>query len=373
MKALWRGSLVVAGLVVGLLAAEAAVRLCGLDPVGDPALIADRSWNQDCVQPAIGTGYEYRPGACGANRLGLQDREPPGEPPADQLRVLMLGDSIAADRLYPDMLEDRLAASLRRPVEVLNAGVPGYATTNQLAWYERHGDALEPHLLVLQFCTNDYGFTPFLFRHEGRVLQVEDTSGAMTGRSLLLFERSALYRALVVRGLPGRQEAGAGKPVRFDFDARAPQIDAALLRLADLAAERGDPLLVVVFPPLLPHDQWPEREAAAWLRARALLAEHDVAMLDIDPVFQQGDISELRRAQARQTLDRLDQVVAERDLGRRLPTELRRDAGVQASVAKQPPGAADDDFTHPNFLGHHLAAVATEAVVLERGWGELGR
>lgn len=75
-------------------------------------------------------------------------------------RVLFLGDSfvngytVAREDLFVDRLEAAYAAE-GRPIEIVNAGVQGYSTDQQLLWLRRHGDALAPDLVVVFPYEND--------------------------------------------------------------------------------------------------------------------------------------------------------------------------------------------------------------------------
>ena len=108
--------LLVLGLVLALVAAEAAVRLLGLDaarPLG--------------YAPVNTDGRERRP----INRQGYRDRERSLEKPAGARRVVLLGDSFTwgASVLFDDAYGQRLERWLRERRderwEVVNLAVPG--------------------------------------------------------------------------------------------------------------------------------------------------------------------------------------------------------------------------------------------------------
>lgn len=81
-----------------------------------------------------------------------------GEKPAGSYRILVLGDSQTFGFGVRDeeTLTARLGALLhasfpQREIEVLNAGVPGYGTADELAWLQLKGEELEPDLIIVQF------------------------------------------------------------------------------------------------------------------------------------------------------------------------------------------------------------------------------
>ncbi len=113
-------------------------------------------------------GWAHRPGASGVHRhpdfaarveissQGLRDREYPEARVAGRCRMLVLGDSFAwgfgVDR--EEIFHERIEA--RHPDwEIVNAGVAGYATDQQLLYLEARGLALRPDVVLLLFHPND--------------------------------------------------------------------------------------------------------------------------------------------------------------------------------------------------------------------------
>ncbi len=75
-------------------------------------------------------------------------------------RILVLGDSVihGMDLDPASRVTERLERRLRPRwpgVEVINAGVPGYSTYNELAWYRARGRGMGADLVVLGVCLND--------------------------------------------------------------------------------------------------------------------------------------------------------------------------------------------------------------------------
>jgi lysophospholipase L1-like esterase len=94
------------------------------------------------------------------NSRGLREREIGYDRPPGVFRILVLGDSqtfgwgVEADETYPRLVEHRLAAARRRPVQVINAAVPGTGTAHQLYFLQTEGWKYRPDLVIL-------GFFPF--------------------------------------------------------------------------------------------------------------------------------------------------------------------------------------------------------------------
>jgi hypothetical protein len=93
------------------------------------------------------------------NSLGLRHSQL-GPKEADEYRVLVLGDSITFgdylpfDETYPAQLERRLAGRSSRVV-VINAGLPGASTSDELYHYLEIRDAVDPDLVLLAMYLND--------------------------------------------------------------------------------------------------------------------------------------------------------------------------------------------------------------------------
>lgn len=89
---------------------------------------------------------------------GLRDREFSRERVEGTYRVLALGDSftfgqgVEATETWPKVLEGLLAG----PSEVLNAGVTGWGTAQELLWLEEEGLAFRPDAVVVAFYSNDF-------------------------------------------------------------------------------------------------------------------------------------------------------------------------------------------------------------------------
>lgn len=104
------------------------------------------------------------------NALGLRDREYSLTKPEDTYRILVLGDSTTfgwgapQEKTFPKVLEQLLNANplpgMKSKVEVLNAGVGNYNTSQEVAYFKERGQDLQPDLVILAFFLNDGEPTP---------------------------------------------------------------------------------------------------------------------------------------------------------------------------------------------------------------------
>jgi lysophospholipase L1-like esterase len=121
-------------------------------------------------------GYELRPGVdtvargvhVAINERGMRGPSFALERAPGTERILVLGDSVAFG--FRLELEDTFGVRLERELErrtdasyeVLNAGVEGYNTQNELAWLRKRLSELQPDTIVLVFNLNDYDYGPVM-------------------------------------------------------------------------------------------------------------------------------------------------------------------------------------------------------------------
>ena len=152
---------------IAVLALEGGARLYLGDallnglPSGEPL--------EACAVPDPELGWVNKPGvrtrvegphmsyAVEINSRGLRDREHPHAKPDGVFRIALLGDSLAwgwgVDNglAFADLVEQELGPE----VEVINLGVPGYSTDQEIWTLEREGRRYDPDLVLLAFILND--------------------------------------------------------------------------------------------------------------------------------------------------------------------------------------------------------------------------
>ena len=156
-------SLIIISTLFALFLSEIALRIIGFKPLYvSPE--RDRFWKYDSL-----LGWTHEPGQEGIfetpqfstvvriNEDGLRDRRHSYESQNDIERILVLGDSFAwgygveESERFSQMLEESLE------VEVINAGVSGYSTDQELLWYKSEGVKYETDLVILVIAGNDVG------------------------------------------------------------------------------------------------------------------------------------------------------------------------------------------------------------------------
>ena len=156
-------SLIIISTLFALFLSEITLRLMGLSPLYvSPE--RDRFWEYDAL-----LGWAHQPGQEGIfetpqfrtfvriNENGLRDRGHSYERQDDIERILVLGDSFAWG--YGVEESERFSQLLEKSldVEVINAGVSGYSTDQELLWYRNEGIKYETDLVILVIAGNDVG------------------------------------------------------------------------------------------------------------------------------------------------------------------------------------------------------------------------
>jgi lysophospholipase L1-like esterase len=154
-----RGLLLAAGLLIACLLAEVGLRLATI------------RFDASLFTPDPDLGWALRPNAEGWNMSdgeeyirinsdGIRDKERRVPKPPHSFRIAVLGDSVTEaiqvtlEDTFPSRLERQLAhcpSMQGRTVEVLNFGVAGYGTTQELLMLRGKVRKYQPDLVLLEF------------------------------------------------------------------------------------------------------------------------------------------------------------------------------------------------------------------------------
>jgi len=155
-----------------LLVVELATRVLGIHvpAIGRPGLSGDFGlWVYDETKgwfhAPLTTGESFfggpDRGTVRINSLGLRGAEPRLESP-ETTRVLVFGDSyvfgvgVDEEHLLTTHLERWLEPYFPNGVEVVNMGMAGYSTDQELILWRELGVHLDPEIVILVVCDNDY-------------------------------------------------------------------------------------------------------------------------------------------------------------------------------------------------------------------------
>jgi lysophospholipase L1-like esterase len=220
-----------------------------------------------CVYPSNPRGYFDADNGVimSVDRWGMRRRAEDTEQakPAGTTRILLLGDSFAFgvgvrdEDTFARRIEARLAATAGRRVEVLNAGVQGYNTHDEVVYLEKEWLAFEPDIVLVVFYLNDaYDDSAILNNGEALGIYYEQPGGLLKVSRLWdliqhKFQQRRTSKA-IEQFYHQRYFAEASEflenpgSTRVDWTA----CKQALAHAADLSRQRGFKLGVVIFPEL---------------------------------------------------------------------------------------------------------------------------
>jgi lysophospholipase L1-like esterase len=184
-----KAALSAVSLLITLIALECALRLFGYNP---PSYLRQTDYTlRPSGYPSL--RYELSPGTATKargkeiriNSRGFRGLEPSSDPAVK--RVIVLGDSItfgnnlALEETFPFQLQQQLATPGRN-LEVLNFGVHGYDTLQEVSSLEIRGLGYHPDLVVVAYCLNDVSISSVSLEH------IQRMQGLRTAPYNFLFE-----------------------------------------------------------------------------------------------------------------------------------------------------------------------------------------
>jgi lysophospholipase L1-like esterase len=249
------------------------------------------------------------------NSLGLRDDELATEKPEGERRILALGDSFtfALGVRFEDLWVQQLERTLNRRsrterFQVINAGVAGYNTRQELIALETSGWNLEPDLVVVAFYWNDligneaplpdYQNTPRLSSEPMTWERGErDDTHLLPAfirdrlrQSVLLYQVVIRAKQLYYSLQPGNHSVGIVQRslLAGDWTTLEPYWAATASRLREIAAaasRRGTPVILVLFPMENEiRSDYPEMRLAE--RLHSVWAPTGMPFVDLGPAFR---------------------------------------------------------------------------------------
>lgn len=207
------------GCAAGLVICEFAVRV-----------LAPQSLISDIVVGDPDVDYRLRPGARGhmssaeysvdirVNSMGFRGPEISAVKQPGVVRVLFLGDSfmfghgLAEDDTLPSLVGRELERTAPGKFEVINGGVYGYSTADELNFLKKFGLPVQPDVVVTLLMTNDFADNPIGYRldSDGGLVKQKTTSDYIQSRRITRFipgadwlrAHSHLFKFIGVRLLP---------------------------------------------------------------------------------------------------------------------------------------------------------------------------
>lgn len=233
------------------------------------------------------------------NSHGLHGPEITKEKPVDTFRILGIGDSFTFGQgvKEQDTFLRRLDRSLNtspevvRPVEVLNAGVLGYNTRDEVVYLEHQWLEYDPDLVLIAFYLND-AYSDFTFVNNGGGLGIYYSPEGLARQSYLVDLVQHSYRARTVQReledyYRGQYFSEARKTLAqsgtMDVDWKVSS--AALERAAELGQRDGFLLALIIFPEFYHlDDRYPFFEIHELVKEKAISLS--IPVLDLMMVYR---------------------------------------------------------------------------------------
>ena len=233
-----------------------------------------RDWDQsrrDVYTIDERMGYRPRLGSATYSEYGTYRNVYPLEKRKGVSRVLFAGDSVTARARIVTALHEAYGD---KEYEYWNAGVEGYNTIQELAYYKLFNYKINPDHVVLEFHLNDFETTPvtFLNKDGEPVLYAPNCPAREINR--FWFQHLRLYRLYV--GVSARGDAS--------FARIASEVKEALNEFRELAKPAR--FTVVIFPILKPKQQWSRDETRAYTTIKAILQELAIRSFDLRPLAE---------------------------------------------------------------------------------------
>ena len=246
--------LIVSGLVVCTLLIEIVGRASGLLEL-----------RPSTTRFSATKGYELAPDGKNINSHGLREREISLLKPTNTFRILALGDSftyghgVRSAETYVKQLEAMLNRKLGNRgtrFEVLNAGVPGYNTHQELIHLQEVGLLYHPDLILLGFTMGDAELGYFGLKNaEGQTWPIQLKEWVKEHFALYQFIRTGLKR-MVDRIDAAKYDVEAGGtavlPIQLAAAGKTSEgwklCRESLENIAAISRERGIPVLLVIYP-----------------------------------------------------------------------------------------------------------------------------
>ena len=254
-------------------------------------------------------GYRLNPEKPGINSLSIRHGNIVTPKPHGLYRVLVLGDSIPWDKEgFVSDIDEILGKE--RPVEVINAAVPGYTAYQELLFFKRFLGQTEPDLVIWTYCLNDNHQFLHRFDEKARMLLTDEALNSLKSTSTFdkFVSRSYILSDLKLRLLARRnqhQECKFPWECVPDFniawkDEPWSRYEAYLSEMKHLTTQMQSRLAILVFPyepQLEEYDRGRETEYVLkpQRRINALCEKYDVPCLDVFPAFYKRNSVKLFR------------------------------------------------------------------------------
>ncbi|MCX5713910.1 MAG: SGNH/GDSL hydrolase family protein [Candidatus Omnitrophica bacterium] len=260
------------------------------------------------LQPSKLLGYEHVPNLdCPAakiktNSYGLIGKEYGFHKDKETFRILVLGDSIAAQGFSCDFLEDYLnkssnvlSQSRYKNFQIWNAGVTSYDVRRYAIYLENSGINYKPDIVLIFFCLNDFDLdiNTYYKTKDGAdryYFPVSEVS-KMYNVSPLLMKYSHLYRFITLKL---NSYLFSKKKTQKGIDPLEENGRHYLGKIKEICGRHKIPLFTVIFPYLMPFDEYSDYQKKEYQTICKVAKDLQVSYLNLRDYLPEKDIKNLR-------------------------------------------------------------------------------
>lgn len=253
-------------------------------------------------RPSRVLGYEFTPnlwaGEAVVNSYGLIGKEYKLQKDKGIYRILLLGDSIAAQdwsrKYLEEKLNNRALLSSKYQFEIWNAGVPGYDVRRYALYLKYKGMNYNPDMVMIFFCLNDFEPNTFVYYKDERGIVRFDFAFAELSRAYFfnpfLVKHSYLYRFIIVK----LENYLADKKRNRDMPAEEENGKFYLGMIKDICQRNNIPLFCIIFPYLKPLDKYDNIQMRQYEIMRKVARDSNVSYIDLHDYLSEKRIYGLR-------------------------------------------------------------------------------
>ena len=207
---------------------------------------------------------EYAGARVVTNSLGLRDFRPPHKS-ADKQQILVLGDSftfgygLPLEKSYPYLLEQYLNQQQNGiQYEVMNAGVPGYDTVDELGLLKLILPHYSPKWIIVGLHPGD-----FMSREQLSNKPLIRIREALRHKSAFFAWFYRLYKTRLIKYVPPPKSLLSVDPDNYIDTPEAARTKDAFKQIHDIGMSNGTELAVFMIVPLVQWERYPYRNLHA--------------------------------------------------------------------------------------------------------------
>lgn len=238
------------------------------------------------------------------NSLGLMDREYPLNKSNNTFRILALGDSVTEGYLLPSpeaayskQLEKMLNNNLKGyNFEVINAGVGGYNSRQEIRLFEVLAPKLKPDLVILEYSMGDTASAPKLKKVSEDTYRLEYYSTTFptimdSEINAFLVEHSAAYKFFMKKITNILKKIGEEELIKY-YNIGYKKDKEAFNKLKKISNQIDAEVVIFIFPYFEDFNNYTHLEEHDYIKKIA--KEAGIDYVDLFDTFKQYEYKELR-------------------------------------------------------------------------------